>query len=199
MAIATFWLAPRIRQFRADNPDIEIRVVVSDDPPNMISQQIDVGFRYGSGQWKDVEKVHLFKTETFPVCAPDYIADAPDLSSPEDLLEHTLLNLDGAQHDEENWAWWLDAAEVGHPSQQKIGFDNYNLVIQAALDGDGVALGFSGILDDLLEKKKLVKPLPQSFSKGHSVYLTTPKDSKPRKEVATFISWVEAQASEHYP
>ena len=77
IAIATFWLTPRLPRFRAAHPGAELRVVVSDAPVDMAAEGIDVGLRYGDGKWRGLKTRHLFDVESFPVCAPGYLEAGP--------------------------------------------------------------------------------------------------------------------------
>ena len=195
VALASFWLTPRLPGFRAAHPGTEIRVMVSDRPHDLTLEGIDLGLRYGDGDWPDHLVTHLFDTLTFPVCAPDYREHAPRLDRPADLLDHTLLNLDGGPHIGEDWAWWLNQAAVEPLREyQVLGFDNYANVIQAALDGQGVALGFGGVIDGLLQKGSLVRPLDAVFCKGLAVHIAVPKRSHLSPSAQDFFDWVVAEA-----
>lgn len=195
IAIATFWLTPRLPRFRAAHPGAEIRVVVSDAPVDMAADGIDVGLRYGDGNWRGLAARHLFNVVSFPVCAPDYLAAGPPIATPGDLVAHTLLNLDGATHLVEDWSWWLDGAAVpSTDSLRMLGFDSYANVIQAACDGQGVALGFGGILDGLLARGDLVRPIADSRSRGQAVYLVTPAGTALSPLARKFFDWVLTEA-----
>ena len=195
IAIASYWLTPRLPRFRAEHPDAEIRVVVSDVPVDMVAEGIDVGLRYGDGRWPGTEVVHLFDVKSFPVCAPAYAADDRPIRAPADLLEHTLLNLDGAPHALEDWTWWLEASGVPPPSSLHIlGFNSYANVIQAALDGQGVALGFSGIVDGFLSGGTLVRPMEAALVTGWGVYLVVPANTTLSPNAKDFFDWVLAEA-----
>ena len=176
IAIASYWLTPRLPRFRARHRDVEIRVVVSDGPVDL-GAGIDLGLRYGDGTWPGLEARHLFDVVSFPVCAPDYAEKNGAINRPGDLTTHSLLNLDGPSHAGEDWTWWLAGAGVRPPEDlQVLGFDNYANVIQAALDGQGIALGFGGIIDPLIDRGQLVRPIEASLSAGSAVYLVTPAD-----------------------
>ena len=75
-----------------------------------------------------------------------------------------------------------------------LGFDSYANVMQAALDGHGVALGFTGLAADLLAKGQLVQPLDTELTRGLAVYLVTPRSNKPPPPVRSFIRWMTAEA-----
>jgi LysR family glycine cleavage system transcriptional activator len=195
IAIASFWLTPRLPAFRAANKDLEIRVRISDAPLDMIAEGIDIGLRYGDGRWPGLKAVHLFDTDTFAVCSPDYLATAEPIREPADLVDHPLLNLDGAPHSDEDWVWWLETEGVALPASfRTIGFDSYANIIQAAIDGQGVALGFSRIVDHHIARGDLVRPLDVALSKGHGVYVVTPRGVRPAAAAQRFHDWVMAQA-----
>ena len=195
VAIASFWLTPRLPAFRAANKDLELRIRVSDAPLDMIEEGIDVGLRYGSGSWPGLKSRHLFDTDTFPVCAPGFLEAAGSIAKPADLLSQPLLNLDGAPHSDEDWTWWLEGAGVKLPATfRTLGYDNYANIIQAAIEGHGVALGFSNIVDHHLARGDLVRPMTAVQSKGYGVYMVTPRGVRLGAAAQRFHDWVVAQA-----
>jgi len=196
IATASFWLTPRLPRFRSNHPNIEIHVAVSDTPKDLVADGIDVGFRYGDGHWKGLEAVRLFDINAYPVCSPEYLDRAAPLNEPADLLQHNLVNLDGAIHASEDWSWWLEGQGVEIPKSVKMmGFDSYNNVIQVALDGQGVALGYSGLAMDLIAQGRLVRPMKSELTKGLAIYLVTPAGVKPVPKVQAFIDWVLDEAA----
>ncbi len=195
IAVASFWLTPRLPAFRERHPDIEIRLRASDIPLDMRHEGIDLGLRYGAGNWAGQTGIELFATETFPVCAPDYLAARGPIARPDDLLSHTLLNLDGPTHAGEDWTWWLDGAGVRADKPPRIlGFDSYANVIQATLDGQGVALGFSRIVDGLIERRQLVRPVGPALRKGHAVHLVTAPGVALSPPAEAFRAWLVENA-----
>ncbi len=195
VALASFWLTPRLPRFRTAQPDVEIRVVVSDRPIELRREGVDMALRYGDGGWPGLATRRLFGVESLPVCAPGYLADNPAIAAPADLLDHTLLNLDGSLHALEDWRWWLEACGVAVPERHRVvGFDNYANVIQAAMEGQGIALGFSGILDGLLARGALVTPLATRQGKGNAVYLTAPAGLEMAPTARSFHDWILNEA-----
>ena len=195
IAIASFWLTPRLPRFRALHPHLEIRVSVSDIAPDMAASDIDVGLRYGDGHWPGVKAIRLFTTDTFPVCSPGYLETAAPLQVPADLLRHKLVNLDGEAHAAEDWNWWLKGNGVTPPVDLNIlGFDNYTNVIQVAVDGQGVALGYGRLISDLLEQGKLIRPLDAVLSRNNGVYAVVPHGGSSASRVRDFLSWLEREA-----
>jgi DNA-binding transcriptional LysR family regulator len=196
IALASFWLTPRLAGFREKHANVEIHVRISDAPTDMIADGIDIALRYGDGKWKGLTKKRLFGIKSFPVCSPEYLKRAGSIGKPADLLQHTLVNLDGAAHVAEDWRWWLTGMGVEVPkSLMTLGFDSYANVIQAALEGQGVALGFSGLAADLLASGRLLRPIDSELNPGFAVYLVSPSGVKPTPAVTSFVTWVIGEAA----
>jgi len=196
IAISTYWLTPRLPRFQELHPETEIHVRVSDGTPDMIINGIDVALRYGDGGWPGVESTRLFETETFPVCTPAYLSRHGPIAGAADLARHTLLNLDGPPHSGENWDWMLAGLGVEPDRPPRIvGFDSYASVIQAALDGQGIALGFTRIVDGLLQRGQLIRPIGDALKKGYAVWLVAPAGVRPSGAAAAFRDWILAEAA----
>ena len=196
IAIASFWLTPRLPKFRAKHPEAEISVIVSDAPIDAAARSFDVGLRYGDGNWPGYKASRLFDVHSFPVCSAGYLKGAAPIRAPADLLRHNLLNLDGITHSVEDWNWWLNKAGVHMPaSYQSLGFDSYANVIQAALEGQGIALGFSHIVDDLLSRGLLVRPIEHNLSKGYAVYVLVPSGAELIAGAREFHDWIFDEAA----
>lgn len=195
IAIASFWLTPRLPRFRATHPHAEIHVIASDAPLDVAAESYDVALRYGDGNWPGHKATRLFDVHSFPICSPGYLTNAAPMKAPTDLLEHTLLNLDGTPHSLEDWHWWLVESGIHMPASCRIlGFDSYANVIQAALDGQGIALGFSRIVDDLISRGDLVRPIQSTVSKGCASYLVVPSGVSLATVAQEFFDWVLAEA-----
>ena len=198
IAIASFWLTPRLPSFREIRPDVELRMVVSDAPVGSITERFDLALRYGEGAWSGYSSTHLFDVASYPVCSPGYLRANASIKAPRDLAGHTLLNLDGMAHAMEDWTWWLTGHGLAPDAALTLlGFDNYSNVIQAALEGQGIALGFSGIVDQLVERGALVRPVEASLSRGCGVYALTPAGSTLKSPAKSFYDWVLAEAGVH--
>lgn len=196
IAISSFWLTPRLAKFQALYPAVEIGVVVSDEHSDMVASDIDLGLRYGDGNWPGYHATRLFEIESFPVCSPDYLEHAPPLNGPEDLPKHNLVNLAGHYHDLENWQWWLSQHGVDTPVSKTLSFDSYANVLQVALNGQGIALGFNRLVDSLLAQNKLVRPIPNTLATNYAVYIVRPKAVNPSQTVQNFIDWILAESGE---
>ncbi len=196
IAISSFWLTPRLIKYKSQFPEAEFRVAVSDQPCDMVNDEIDIGFRYGQGNWPGLSAIKLFEVTSFPVCTTEYLKKSKPIRTAMDLLDHTLINLDGEFHADEDWAWWLKGHGVPLSSSFKtLDFDSYANVIQVALNGQGIALGFSGLIADLPANKKLVQPLNTSLSKNRAVYLVYPNGVVLTRQTQNFIDWILEESS----
>ena len=198
IAISSFLLTPRLSRYRAKHPNDEIHVVISDQPNDLFADEVDIALRYGDGNFPGFETIHLFDVQSFPVCTPEYLESAPELQEPADLVNHTLVNLDGAPHASEDWWWWLDEHNVRVPASLKmLGFNSYDNVIRLVMQGEGVALGFSGLIDEYVDDGRLVRPLKSIENQIQAVYVVFPAASPSSPRVQQFIDWIVEETSEH--
>lgn len=199
VTFASYWLMARIAKFRVAYPELEIRLVASAPVADLVVAGIDLAVRYGAGKWPDVETIHLMNNEVFPVCAPSYLEGRAPLRTPDDLLNETLLHL--VKHDLNwvSWDKWLKSIGVeGKPTRRGHEFDNYLILVQAALDGQGIALGGGRLADDFLARGSLVRPIDATLSSERGFYLLIPKDLPLSKSARLFRDWIlnEAKGSE---
>lgn len=190
-AVAGLWLTPRLLQFRRLHSGVSIRLVVSDYEPDCLKDEIDVAIIHGDGSWPLHNTELLFAEEVLPVCSPSYIEQNRPISSPSDLIEHSLVD-----HEDEHWNWmnwrmWLARHEVDLPPEHhKLQINNYNLVIQAAREGQGIGLGWRCLVDDMLAAGELVRPLPATVRTEFGYHLLTHKNRPLGPDVEAFVSWV---------
>lgn len=191
IALASVWLMPRIAKFRSDHKEIDLRVIATDDILDLATENIDVGIRYGLGQWSGVVASKLFGIELFPVCSPAFLASSPPIATVEDLLRTTLLHVDEPNSTDADWGVWLRAVGLrrGAPPGG-LHFNNYPLLVQSAVNGQGVALGWGHLIDDLLASGALVRCLPTTLLLKPAFFLVNAENVLLRDEVAIFSSWI---------
>ncbi len=195
VTFASYWLMSRIAKFRAAYPDIELRLVASAPVANMAVAGIDLAVRYGDGRWPGVEATHLLDNEVFPVCTPGYLEGRPPLAEPADLLGETLLNLVEYDRNWVTWEAWLREFGVeGRPARRGPQFDNYLILIQAALGGQGIALGGGRLADDFLASGALVRPIAATLRSESAFWLIVPREAPLSEPAALFRDWVLAEA-----
>jgi LysR family transcriptional regulator, glycine cleavage system transcriptional activator len=197
VAFAWFWLMPRLQRFGVLQPDVDLRVLATDQPVLPGSGEVDVAILFGSGRWDGLEARLLFGERVYPVCSPGYLRDHPELRRPEDLLDQTLLHLEYGKPSfgGVDWRTWLLRQGVnGQPVRRGLRFNAYPMVLQAAEAGQGVALGWSYVTDPLLAEGRLVCPVDQALETRDGYYLCTSEEASRTQGFASFLSWIAAEA-----
>ncbi|MEM7223707.1 MAG: transcriptional regulator GcvA [Pseudomonadota bacterium] len=195
-AFGALWLVPRLERFRARHPDIEIRIDGTDRRVDLARGDADVALRYGPGGYHGVRVDWLFGQVNTPVCSPVLMKGAYPLRRPEDLKHHTLLHIDWKDA-EASWRMWLLAAGLHHIDPTRgPHFTMENMAVQAALDGQGVALTGDILVADDLAAGRLVRPFDPRLSTPltFSFYLLSAKDGADRPKVAAFREWLLEEA-----
>lgn len=195
-SFGAMWLVPRLERFRSRHPDIEIRLDGTDRLVDLMRDDVDVAVRYGPGGYKGVEADYLFSQVNTPVCSPALLNGEHPLRQPEDLRHHTLLHIDWKDA-EASWRMWLLAAGL-HDVDPTRGphFTMESMAVQAALDGQGVALIGDKLVADEFATGRLVRPFDPSLSTplSFSYYLLSAKDGAERPRVAAFRNWLIEEA-----
>ncbi len=192
-SFAAIWLVPRLGRFRKANPEIDVRITTSDESIDFSRGDVDLAIRYGAGHWPNVHAERLMTEEMFPVCSPALLERGPPLEKPSDLAHHTLLQ----DHPRDYWRMWLMAVgETSIDAERGPGYQHSNLVLQAAEQGDGVALARSVLAADALAAGRLVKLFADTVPAAYAYYLVCPPDHLRRPKVKAFRRWLLAEASE---
>lgn len=195
VTFASYWLMSRIAKFRALQPQIELKLVAAAPVGDLASAGIDLAVRYGDGRWPGAESRHLMDNEVFPVCAPGFKPAARALKNPRDLLGEVLLHLTEYDRNWVTWEAWLKHFAVEfRPRQKGLTFDNYLVLIQAALDGQGIALGGGRLAEDFIARGTLIRPIPASLGSKRGFYLLWPNDVPLSPAAALFREWIVAES-----
>ena len=201
-SFASKWLIPRLDRFHAAYPQYDIRLDASPRLVDFEREGIDLGVRYGIGGWgSTLEEIRVFIEEVFPVCNPTLLEGEHPISAPQDLQWHTLLHMDAPFAGESwiDWQNWLTAAEVTDiDATRGPRFSLLSMAIEAAIEGQGVALGRSVLVADDLAKGRLVKPFVESVPVDFAYFLVYPKRSAQAPKIVAFREWLlkEAQQDE---
>lgn len=197
-AFGAMWLVPRLEHFRSRHPDIEIRIDGTDRLVDLARGDADVALRYGPGGYTGMRTDWLFSQRNTAVCSPALLNGKYPLRKPDDLRHHALLHIDWKDA-EASWRMWLLAAGL-HDIDPTRGprFSMENMAVQAALDGQGVALVGDILVADELAAGRLVRPFDQSLSTPltFSYYLVTTEDSAGQPKVSAFRTWLLDEAHE---
>jgi LysR family glycine cleavage system transcriptional activator len=197
-SLASKWLVPRLFDFRARHPEIEVRISATERVEQIGQGGIDIAIRYGRGKWPNVDSELLLKDDLFPIVSPGLLSGEQKLKEPRDLAHFTLLSdttWQAAQFD--FWQQWLEHAGVTGLELKSGGFSfNYsNLLIQAAIDGLGVALGNTMLASDDLKAGRLVRPFDISVPLDTGYYVVYVRDALKRPKIKAFRDWVMDQVA----
>lgn len=198
-SFAAKWLVPRLEQFSAAHPEVEVWVSAEMAMVDFAIADVDLAIRYGAGQYPGLTAELLLAETVLPVCAPSLLEAAP-ITRPQDLLNHTLLHdvasleADGAP----DWPTWLRAHGVESAATARgPRFNQSSLVIEAALAGRGVALAKRAIADADLGAGRLVAPLGDAGERlAFGYHLVWPRERGFSPAQAVFIEWLKATARE---
>jgi len=195
-SMAVRWLVPRLEDFREHHPEIDVRFSANDRLIDPVREGVDLCIRYGTGRYPGLETTLLMTDEVFPVCSPALLQRQP-LETPDDLQDHVLLHDDMMKHDaaRPDWPKWFEAMGVrGLDPREGLHFSHANMALDAALAGQGVALGRSTLVNDDVAAGRLVRPFAKGYISGFSYYLAVPKGAVLGARIQAFKDWLLGQA-----
>ena len=198
IAFSAFWLMPRIGRFHAAQPEIELRLVTSDSESEWPNDGVDVAVAFGRGQGPGFTAERLFGDEIIAVCHPDYLAGRPPPGEAAALCGETLLHLDSAHLSRLGWKAWLARCGVAARDLPGRRFNTYTIAIQAARDGQGVALGWRRLIDPDLAAGTLMRLTAASVVPEDAYYLLVPERLADDPRVRAFRDWILAEAAEDW-
>ena len=192
VTVAVKWLIPRLHRFQAAEPEILVR---------MSTSQLDWEFDPATGDLgiictqradrPNLHYAHLFDARLFPVCSPALAQGGTGLRQPAELVNHTLLQLYTA---EEDWRAWLEAAEVPQlAGRAQPRFDSYLLALEAAIEGQGVALVPHFMVAADLKAGRLVKPFATEVRQPGRWYLVCRREQRGDARIIRFRDWLAAE------
>lgn len=195
---ASLWLIPRLAHFRARHPAIDVFISADNRIVDLDRERIDLAVRYCAEASAPPGSPRLFGERLLPVCSPALAADRTrPIRRPEDLARHVLLHIDGTggRYAWLNWAAWLAAVGVRELSPAgSLRFTHFDQVIQAAVDGQGVALGRVPLIDALLKQRKLVAPLRGKYTTARAYFVVRGTRTPVRPEAQAFVDWLIEEA-----
>lgn len=199
VSFSYFWLMPRLERFSARHPEIDLRILATDQRVDLRQDGVDVAILYGSGQWDGVRAQLLFGERVYPVCSPAYLDAHPELRTPSEMLDQTLLHLDGGGNiwGGVDWRVWLLAQGVtGQPVRRGVRLNSYPMIVQAAEAGRGVALGWSYITDGMLADGRLVCPVDRVLETREGYYVGALEKVADQPAISGFLKWIADELAE---
>jgi len=190
-SFATYWLNPRLGQLRDLLPGVALRIIAADAETENMAAETQVSILHGDGHWPGFHSQRLFDEEVYPVCSPAYAHSFEPEHWDDWLLQAELIDLADSQWNWMNWRLWLSGQDIDRPlGIRQLQINSYPLVLEAACDGHGVALGWHHLLGDLIEKGLLIRPLQQSLKTEFGYYLACRDAYRKDEIVHRFRRWL---------
>jgi DNA-binding transcriptional LysR family regulator len=196
-SFAALWLIPRLAGFTRDHPGVDVRITAETRVQDLERDGLDLALRHGPASLAGPNAVRLFGEKVFPVCSPKLLKKRP-LEKPQDLKNHVLLQYDDpdGRHPWLHWKTWLEVERIAdlRPAAT-LSFSGYEQIIPAAIAGNGVALGRTPLVKDLVASGELVAPFKSSADPARAYYAVVSKTAEGRPEVSDFVAWLKQEAA----
>ena len=191
-AFANFWLMPRLAAFQERRPELDVRIMTSQSAFDIRDEPVDLAISFGNGAWPGCDAQKLLPELVVPVCSPALLERHGGDLSADAVMDMPLLHLESGSRT--RWMTWQDWAQLqGLPAaaeKQSLTLGNYPLVIQAAVAGRGVALGWRPLVDELLTEGRLacVPVPPLTTERGY--FLVSPQGREPWEALDSLRAWI---------
>ena len=198
-AFAAKWLLPRIERFHERWPETDVRLDTNLKLVDFTAQGIDIGVRYGRGAWPGLMSEKLMDEQIYAVCSPTWLAKNGRLKAPNDLAGKALihdLSVDG-HLGFASWSDWLRRAGAeGVDARRGMRINNSAAVLQAAVDGHGVALARSVMARDDLAAGRLVQLFPKvKWTSELAYYIVYRAECASLPKLVAFREWLIQEAA----
>lgn len=195
-AMAALWLLPKVADYQ-QKEEIDLRILTTENILDLNKMDCDIALFYCKTPPTNMNVTTLFPEEVFPVCSPSYLSKLKQVDHPQAIFGQNLLYLDESQKDWITWPQWFES--VGYPiitPRNKMNINNYPLLIQAAVNGQGIALAWGSLLNNHLENGSLIRPVETVLKTQANFCLLEPKDRGViSPSVKRFRQWLLEQAS----
>ncbi len=195
---AAFWLLPRLAEFRLRHPAIDVRVITAQRGFDLVSESMDVAVVFGQPPFPHALAKRLYWEVVYPVCSP-WLLQSLGEADPEAALRHCPRLVLGGEDSGRwlSWQGWLQACGISTaPDGPELTFDNYMLLLQAAIAGQGVALGWHELVRPMLDAGQLVRYLPREARTRSGYHLLIPRDRQISPSAFAFRDWVLSAAGD---
>lgn len=190
---AAKWLVHRLGRFSEAHPQIDLRVSASVLHVDFAREDFDLAIRHGDGRWPGLDAVRLCTEELFPVCSPALLKGPGALRSPQAIKHHRLLYTNSTK----GWEQWLAHVNVeGIDFKRGTLFDRSSMAIDAAVDGQGLALARTALASWDLICGRLVRPFPQALAAPFAYWIVCPKSAAELPKISTFRNWLLREAED---
>lgn len=194
-AFAAWWMAPRLGAFHALYPDIDLRLQTADRDEDIRTERIALGVRHGNGDFPGFEAHLLAQEEVYPVCVPALLKGRAIPFRIEELYGEKLIHLEEPYRPAVDWGGWFRSQGFVAPPPDGLRINDYALVLQAVLQGQGVALGWAYLCDPLVRQGVLVRPVAESYRTGWGFYVIHDANRALSEDAARVLDWMTSPQS----
>lgn len=189
---AAKWLVNRLSRLSEKHPDVDLRVSATSYYVDFARDDVDIAIRHGDGNWPGLDVQRLCSERLFPVCSPKLVAGRSRITKTADLLKFPLLRIEDAK----NWTRLFKAAGVRATVGPGPILNGASMLIDAAIDGQGIALARTALAARDLINGRLMRPVDVSLRMANTYWIVCPKSVSSMPKIATFRNWVLAEAAE---
>jgi DNA-binding transcriptional LysR family regulator len=194
-ATATWWLLPRIARFKKLYPKIELRVITTDRDLDLDRDRVDLAITLGAGNFENYQVWKFMDEEVFPVCSPGFLRLHGPIRDIKSLAKLPLMHLEERYKSRISWTHWLKTFGVTLKRENAMfRFNDYSIVLQAAMEGQGIAQGWKHLVEPLIAQGLLVRPLKESVTTDQPFFVVAPKATELRSDVLNLKNWLIAEA-----
>lgn len=187
---ASFWLCTHIAEFKELYPDVTLRIVTPQRLDDVDTPGVDAFIAYGDGNWPRHSVALLSAVDFTPLCSPALLNQIGGLAEPLDVFRSVLLHLDGLG---EWMSWFAAAGVVGARVDRGVIFSDMNLVLAAAVAGQGIAMGDNFVCRNMLDTGRLVRPFELSIRANRAYYFVTERDRAGNPAIRAFADWMRSR------
>ncbi|WP_229804762.1 LysR substrate-binding domain-containing protein [Neogemmobacter tilapiae] len=195
LAFSHFWILPRLSEFRALHPDIRLKLIAEDSTTDLRRDRLDVCIRYGKPPFPDANSIAHHPDQVFAVCSPALLQKLDIDRLHADITRMPLIASDNVNPAWLTWRSWAQAVGLGPAlgkasDRSRLRFNHYTDTIEAALNGEGVALGWAALLANHMAQGRLVKLGPHVLTGEEAYHVLVPKGRTPSPSTQIFLDWL---------
>lgn len=196
-AFAHYWMVPKLADFHHSYPQIDLRLLTSERETELENDGVSMAIRRGSGHWPGCEAAPIAQEVIFPIASPKVMEGAKDLRTLEALLDQNLIHLEEPIRDRPDWKDYFKAKEIAFDDLKGgLRLNDYALVLQAAMAGEGFAFGWAHVTRDLIAAGLLAARTEWAWSTGLGFYLVWPKHADLSPHAQEVRRWIIAYSQE---
>ncbi|MCE2516876.1 MAG: LysR family transcriptional regulator [Alphaproteobacteria bacterium] len=190
-AFSYYWMMPRMTLLRETHPDIDLRVQNSDREPDLDVENISLGIRLGHGDWRGCMSAKIADEIIYPVANPMVMRAATNLRSIPNLLNQRLIHLEEPIRERPTWADWFRHHRIDNRDLHGgLRLNDYALVLQAAVSGEGFAIGWDHIVGNMLDRGVLAARQDWRWVTGRGVYLVWSQNKPLSRQARQVRDWM---------